>query len=243
MKKISIVTVCYNVANDIENTILSVINQTYSNIEYIIIDGASTDGTVDIIKKYSDKISFWISEPDLGIYDAMNKGLNKATGDWINFMNAGDSFYSINIIDRIFSASDYNDINVIFGRTLRRGKLMHLDPFFKKKHCLEMGFCHQSTFVRTKDAKKSMFNVDDYKLAADFNMLYSIYEKNGKFFNIGFPISVFDDTGISSTNKKKLLYETASITHQKHTVFYVKEYFLISIKVALYKLKKILSLI
>jgi glycosyltransferase involved in cell wall biosynthesis len=83
---VTIVTVSYNVVSTIERTILSVVNQTYSNIEYIIIDGGSTDGTVDIIKKYMDKIAYWVSEPDKGIYDAMNKGILMAKGQWINFM-------------------------------------------------------------------------------------------------------------------------------------------------------------
>ena len=83
--KVTIVTITYNAEAVLEETILSIINQSYDNIEYIIIDGGSTDGTVDIIKKYSDKISYWISEPDDGIYFAMNKAIEQASGQWINF--------------------------------------------------------------------------------------------------------------------------------------------------------------
>ena len=92
---ISVVTVSYNAVSTIEQTILSVINQTYPHIEYIIIDGGSTDGTVDVIKKYADKITYWVSEPDKGIYDAMNKGLRRVRGDWCVFMNSGDILYKI----------------------------------------------------------------------------------------------------------------------------------------------------
>ena len=84
---LTIVTVCYNAVDEIEKTILSVINQTYENIEYIIVDGASTDGTLNVINKYRDFISCCISEPDGGIYEAMNKGIKLATGEWINFLN------------------------------------------------------------------------------------------------------------------------------------------------------------
>ena len=112
--KISIVTISYNIVSSIEKTILSVISQTYSNIEYIVIDGGSTDGTVDIIKKYSNKISYWVSERDKGIYDAMNKGIEAATGDWINFMNAGDLFFHNNVISEIIPFLD-NNVDIIYG--------------------------------------------------------------------------------------------------------------------------------
>ena len=91
--KISVVTVCYNAVDLIEETILSVINQTYRNVEYIIIDGASTDGTVDIINKYRDKIAYFVSEPDKGIYDAMNQAVGRIRGDHVLFLNCGDYLY------------------------------------------------------------------------------------------------------------------------------------------------------
>lgn len=112
---ITIITVAYNAVKDIENTILSVLNQTYPNIEYIIIDGGSTDGTLDIIKKYEDKISYWVSEADKGIYDAMNKGALKATGEWLNFMNAGDTFYDQQVLEKVFKDNDWSDADVIYG--------------------------------------------------------------------------------------------------------------------------------
>lgn len=92
--KISVITVCYNAVDTLEKTIQSVLEQTYHNIEYIIIDGGSTDGTVEIIHRYVDYLAYWVSEPDRGIYDAMNKGIERATGEWVNFMNAGDYFYN-----------------------------------------------------------------------------------------------------------------------------------------------------
>lgn len=103
--KISIITVSYNSQNVIEKTILSVLGQTYKNIEYIIIDGGSTDKTTHIINKYINKIDYFISEPDKGIYDAMNKGIQVATGEWINFMNTGDCFSSNTVLDEIFKNS------------------------------------------------------------------------------------------------------------------------------------------
>lgn len=107
VKKITVVTVCFNAESVLEQTILSVLNQTYKDIEYLIIDGGSKDGTLGIIKKYSDKVK-WISEPDKGIYDAMNKGVKMASGEWINFMNAGDRFASNDVLEKIF-AKDYPD--------------------------------------------------------------------------------------------------------------------------------------
>lgn len=146
--KISVVTVCYNSVDTIEETMLSVLNQTYPDVEYIIIDGGSTDGTVDIIKKYAGRVAYWISEPDKGIYDAMNKGIAAATGDYINFMNSGDRFASTNVIENCFSNLRGTPI-IIYGNWIESVESM-LIP----KKALELGylskgmpFPHQSAFI------------------------------------------------------------------------------------------------
>ena len=113
--KITVVTVCYNAAVTIEKTILSVVGQTYNNIEYLIIDGGSKDDTLAIIKKYESNISKWISEPDKGIYDAMNKAIKMATGEWINFMNAGDCFATNDVLEKIFQENIPDNVKFLYS--------------------------------------------------------------------------------------------------------------------------------
>lgn len=112
---ITIITVSYNIVSRIEETILSVIHQDYSNVEYIVIDGGSTDGTVDVIKKYGNKIAHWLSEKDNGIYDAINKGIDLANGEWIGIMNCGDVYASNDVLSRLFANRDNAGVDVIFG--------------------------------------------------------------------------------------------------------------------------------
>ena len=208
---ISIITVSYNAATTIEQTILSVINQTYPNIEYIIIDGGSTDGTIDIIKKYVDKISYWISEPDKGIYDAMNKGIKIASGEWINFMNCGDSFYSNTVIKEVFSKANLNS-DIIYGNT----NLLYFvgnyikfgDKVTDKNY---MPFCHQSSFARTMLMKEYNFDIQ-YKICSDKNFFHLMYKANKTFEYVNITISNFDaNYGISSTNYNQLLNEIGLI--------------------------------
>lgn len=224
--KISIITVSFNAVNVIEETILSVIGQTYPNIEYIIIDGGSTDGTTDIIKKYADKISYWISEPDKGIYDGMNKGIDKVTGDWVNFMNAGDSFYNKDVVKKIFSQKIDSHIEVIYGDSYTIysdkeviEKVRPLDVMIKK---LQMPFCHQSVFLKTQNKKNIQFDTS-YKIAADYKIFYTLWNKIGKnaFLYIPLPIAIFDAVeGISSQNGMLMIKEYIQIRATKKDIFW-----------------------
>ena len=108
--KLSVITVNFNDAQGLERTIKSVISQTFRDYEFIIIDGGSTDSSIDVIKKYEDHINFWVSEPDGGIYQGMNKGLSHAKGDYVNFMNGGDSFHAPDVLETIFSLNTEADI-------------------------------------------------------------------------------------------------------------------------------------
>ena len=208
---ISIITVSYNSSSTIEETILSIINQTYSNIEYIIIDGGSTDGTIDIIKKYNDKITYWISEPDKGIYDAMNKGIKKAKGEWINFMNCGDSFYSETTIKDVFNIANedsdiiYGNTNLLyeFGNFIRTASLPTAENY--------MPFYHQSSFSRKEIMQERLFDIK-YKICADKNFFYSIFHCGNSFEYVNLIIANYEaENGLSSINKIKFKQEIGLI--------------------------------
>src|ERR1700746_2743427 len=115
MSKLSVITINFNDANGLEKTINSVLSQTVPNIEFIIIDGASTDKSVETIERFSDKIAYWISEKDKGIYDAQNKGAAKATGDYLLFMNSGDCFYDENVVKDLYEFLKENTKKIIYG--------------------------------------------------------------------------------------------------------------------------------
>lgn len=209
--KISIVTVCFNAVETIETTIRSVIYQSYDNIEYIIIDGASTDGTVEVISKYRDKIAYFISESDNGIYDAMNKGVNCASGDWINFMNSGDVFYNNGVLSEI--SSRLRDGDIIYGDTMLS---FSVGTKLKKPYPLEeivdkMVFGHQATFVRVDYHKKHLFDTS-YKSSADYNFFREAYLSGVSFMY--YPITIVSycaEDGFSIQNRLLSMREDAKI--------------------------------
>lgn len=208
---LSIITIVYNDYQNIEKTILSVINQTYKNIEYIIIDGGSSDGTIDVIKKYENKISYWISESDKGIYDAMNKGIDQATGKWINFMNAGDTFYDDSVLSYIFSQNIADIYSIVYGKTLFIYDTM--SQIVMKSNNKYMPACHQSIFVRTEDMKNNKFDLK-YKIAADYNYFHALFFRNPNYLFVDCIISKYDAVnGISSKNRNICFKEISNITY------------------------------
>lgn len=182
--KITIITVCYNSAATIEKTILSVAQQSYTNIEYIIVDGNSKDTTLAIVKKHSNKITKWISEPDKGLYDAMNKGIALATGDFIGILNSDDTFYSDTVIAEVVAFHAKNNIDASIGNIVQHkanGKIVRLyssKSWTPEK--LKIGFMppHPSIFFRKELFEK--YGVYDlgFRIGADYELIARFFLKN-----------------------------------------------------------------
>jgi glycosyltransferase involved in cell wall biosynthesis len=204
MPKLSIITINYNDANGLEKTIISVLNQAFSDFEYIIIDGDSTDGSKEVILKYQDKLTHWISEPDKGIYNAMNKGINIATGDYLLFMNSGDALIEDVNVFNVCSEKLVEDI-VAFDCFLEKnnkitGRRTHIENptlFYVYKK----GFKHQSTFIKRSLFEKVGFYNESYKVAGDYEFwIRSFLEPSTTSKSYATPIAVFQLNGISQTD-------------------------------------------
>jgi glycosyltransferase involved in cell wall biosynthesis len=200
---ITVVTVVFNGEKFLEETILSVINQTYDNVEYIIIDGGSTDGTLDIIKKYEHAIDYWVSEKDKGIYDAMNKGIELASGQWINFMNGGDRFYGNDVLQIISFETDLVDYDVVYGNhqiiypsgRIRMAKAGLIKDLWKGSQ-----FCHQATFVKNRYHKVNKFNLCT-KIVADFEFFYYAWNRGAIFKYLNLNIVKYAAGGLSDIRR------------------------------------------
>ncbi len=192
-QKISVITVCYNAVDSIEETIKSVINQTYDNIEYIIIDGGSTDGTIDIIKRYSSHINYWISERDNGIYDAMNKGIAIASGSYMYFLNAGDTFYNEFVVDKLFK--DKNSLCVVYGNVIRSNNRVIYGGKFSRFRLSYENICHQSIFYPAKVLKNFQFDTT-FKILSDWALNMKLWKKY-TFHFIDTIIANYEGGGVS----------------------------------------------
>lgn len=209
---VSIVTVAFNAVNVIRETIHSVIKQEFNSFEYIIIDGESVDGTLDIINEYASYLSYFVSEPDRGIYDAMNKGIDAATGEWIIFMNAGDTFISNEVLKNVFKGNVDKCIDVLYGDAILKyvWGCSLLEGHFFTPNDINLPFCHQSVFVKTKLMKEFYFNLN-YKVAGDYNFFYTLYCKDKIFYHIKVPVAFYDSVGYSTNRVLETYKEVAHI--------------------------------
>ena len=197
MPKLSIITVNLNNAEGLRKTIESVVNQTFNDYEYIIIDGGSTVGSVDIIKQYADKITYWVSEPDKGIYNAMNKGIKVAKGEYCYFLNSGDYLKNNFILNTIFSKKinkDYIYGNIELNNyTLKYPKDLTFYFFFTNT------ICHQAIFIKSNLFKKFGFYDEKLTIVADWEFyLRTFILANSTYIYLDETISVYDTNGMSS---------------------------------------------
>ena len=169
--KYSIINVNYNNKEGLLNTIESVIHQTYRDFEFIVIDGGSTDGSAEVLKEYDKHITYWVSEKDKGIYNAMNKGIAKATGEYLNFMNSGDCFYSSDVLEIVSEHPSDADFIVgkdyHFNETTKKGHVSIQPPRTTMIHFFMATLDHQSSFIRRELFKDSPYD-ETHKLVSDW---------------------------------------------------------------------------
>jgi glycosyltransferase involved in cell wall biosynthesis len=211
---VSVVTIVRNGEAFVAATLRSVVGQTYPNVEFIVVDGGSTDKTLDVVTAFDDRIDYWLSEPDKGIYDAMNKGAAFATGAWVCFMNAGDIFFGNDSIARIFDAFPaeaeliYGGCEVDYGTFRRRIDAGDVEDLWKG-----MAFSHQSLFARTALVRSHPFDTR-HGTAADFGFVLRMREEGRVFHRVSQAVSVVDAHGISDAKRVETLRSTASIVRQ-----------------------------
>lgn len=199
--KLTVVTINYNNCDGLEKTLRSVTSQLTPEVEYIVIDGGSTDGSVELIKKYEKSIAFWVSEPDKGIYNAMNKGIAHASGEYINFMNSGDCFHSSDVLSRVLPLLNGKDFYV--GEQMHvykdKSNTLRVAPqSIKFVNLAHQALPHQATFIRTALLKKRPYD-ESYRIAADWEqMFYELIIDNASYEAIPFVVADFDMMGISS---------------------------------------------
>ena len=198
--KISVITINYNNKSGLEKTIRGVISQTYFELEYIIIDGGSSDGSIDVIKKYENKIDYWISEQDKGIYNAMNKGIAQAHGKYCNFMNSGDCFHDSEVLEDVFSKQTQK-ADIITGNTILSGKRRILETApneISAAFLFNATLNHQSTFIKTSLLKENPYN-ENFRLASDWIFfMQKLILENYTYRRVNRIISIFQMNGLSS---------------------------------------------
>ena len=218
-KKVSVITVCYNAEASIANTLKSVLDQTFTDYEYVIVDGASKDNTLKIVEEFKARfeqkgISLIVnSEKDNGIYDAMNKGISFCSGEWIIYLNADDKFSDPDVLKDIFGNNDFDGIDIIYGDSYRvKGDQRKLDLADKDIEALRdfKFFCHQATFTRRRVFDKISFD-PQFKICADYDFFLQAYLMDYKFHYENRVVCVYSVEGTSNKDYYRTILDNYNV--------------------------------
>ena len=223
MTKLSIITINDNNADGLQRTIKSVISQTFKNFEYIIIDGHSSDKSIDVIKENENYFAYWCSEKDRGIYDAQNKGIQKAKGDYLLFLNSGDCLENDKVFENVFALSPKED--VLYGELIfdfgTHKKLSNLPSMLTIQYLFRDNIWHPASFIKRSLFEKYGNYETNYKICADYDFFFkTIAIHKVSTLHLTFPISIYDTTGLSSNEESLKKIDTERMQVHKH---YLKE--------------------
>jgi acetyltransferase-like isoleucine patch superfamily enzyme len=222
--KISVITVVFNDVANIRKTMESFFSQTWKDKEYIVIDGGSTDGTVEVIKEFSDKLAYWCSEKDEGIYDAMNKGIAHCVGDWINILNSGDFYYNKKSLENAITFTDINGVDVLYGNSVEiennseKMIIASSDTSELKKHNI---YRHGSSLIRTEVQRKFLFDLMKEEMlgyALDWDMIYRVFKSGHVFKKVDVIIETYQLEGTSNHPIKNVWYNYLVISQGKYNI-------------------------
>lgn len=222
--KISVITINYNNKSGLERTIRSVAGQTYPNLEYVVIDGGSGDGSTDVIRQYQDKISYWVSEPDKGIYNAMNKGILKATGDYLLFLNSGDEFYNSSALKNLAAETPETDFvygNLAFAEG-HKVRILEYPGQLRFSFFIHQSLPHPSCLIRRSCFDKVGLYDEALKIVSDWKFfLLAICRHDCSYRHRAVTVSTFYNDGVSSdpANTEKVRKEKEGVLKTCFTPF------------------------
>lgn len=212
MDKISVITVVFNDVKHIKDTMESFFSQTYENKEYIVIDGGSTDGTVEVIKQYANRLAYWCSEKDKGIYDAMNKGISHVQGVWINFLNSGDKFCTSNVLEKVMLINRIKNVDIVYGDAIADNGIQfdHIKAG-EDLSLLEYQaiYRHGCSFIKSSIQRKFLYDTSKskrYGFALDFDAIFRMYRAKCKFIKVPICIQTYLADGASNNFTESLKY-------------------------------------
>lgn len=226
--KLSIITVNLNNKDGLQRTIDSVVSQTFRDFEWIVIDGGSTDGSKELIEKYSNYISYWVSEPDKGIYNAMNKGIRVAKGEYLQFLNSGDYYVDKQVLTDFFSTSNSHDI--LFGNTLisKNGYLKRINfqnDYLTCYRLVKGTINHPSAFIKSHLFNDYGLYDESLKIVSDWKFFFeSIVIHKCSIRHLSNDVVIFDCSGISSTNSTLLKQERTLVLKQLLPDYVIDDY-------------------